>query len=72
MCLRDPNSRKKERCRQGDERIKAWRCPAEKERTDKASVMIIAVCQLPRRRKSRMRLLGPEKRTQKLSFIGDI
>lgn len=36
-------------------------CPGEERRTDKASVMIIAVCQLPRRRKRRMRLLAPEK-----------
>lgn len=39
------------------ERIK---CPGEEKGTDKASVMIIAVCQLPRRRKCRMRLLEPE------------
>lgn len=45
----------------GNERIKACIRPGEEQRTDKASVMIIAVCQLPRRRKRRMRLLAPEK-----------
>lgn len=41
----------------------------EAERTDKASVMIIAVCQLPRRKKCRMRLLAPEKGHKDLALL---